>query len=114
MGFEFNNYELWPSQLTVDPATLPVPVRPAGPNELTVGSLNLFRLFGGDTLATSKLAAYIHDVLRSPDILASAGDRAAKGRTGRYTQIRIDGADHFFNGRNEILLKTIEDWIEAL
>ena len=70
IGFEFNHYELWPSELTVDLAVLPVSVRPAGPNELTVGSLNLFRLFDGDTLASSKLSSYIHDVLRSPDILA--------------------------------------------
>ena len=70
IGFEFNHYELWPSELTVNSAPLPVPVRPAEPNELTVGSLNLFRLFDGDTLALSKLSSYIHEVLRSPDILA--------------------------------------------
>ncbi len=70
LGFEFNHYELWPNELTVDFASLPVPVRAAGPNELTVGSLNLFRLFEGDTLALGKLSAYVRDVLRSPDILA--------------------------------------------
>jgi hypothetical protein len=67
IGFEFNHYELWPTALTInDLAVLPAPVRPAGPNELTVGSLNLFRMFAGDT----KLSSYIHGVLRSPDILA--------------------------------------------
>jgi hypothetical protein len=55
IGFEFNHYELWPNSLTVTPAPLPVPVRARGPHELTVGSLNLFRLFAGDTLALGEV-----------------------------------------------------------
>ncbi|MDH3645190.1 MAG: lamin tail domain-containing protein [Gammaproteobacteria bacterium] len=70
IGFEFNHYELWPNELEVDFAPLPIPVRPSGTFETTVGSLNLFRLFAGDTLRLSKQSAYIRDVLRSPDILA--------------------------------------------
>ena len=45
IGFEFGDYELWPNALTVDPAPLPVPVRPRVPGEFTVATLNLFRLF---------------------------------------------------------------------
>ncbi len=93
IGFEFNHYELWPNQLTVTPAPLPVPVRTAGANELTIGSLNMFRFFDDindpadtnavgatrdDTVVSlteylrrrAKFATYIVDVLRSPSVLA--------------------------------------------
>jgi len=77
LGFEFNHYEFWPTELTVDFAPLPVAVRPAGPYEATVGSLNVLRLFDISidkpdeyTRQLGKLAAYIVDVMRSPDILA--------------------------------------------
>ena len=45
IGFEFGDYELWPSSLTVHAAELPRPVRHKRWFETTVGSLNLFRLF---------------------------------------------------------------------
>ncbi|HSN55895.1 MAG TPA: endonuclease/exonuclease/phosphatase family protein, partial [Candidatus Sulfomarinibacteraceae bacterium] len=94
LGFEFNGYELWPAELVVEPAPLPVPVRPRAPHEFTIGSLNLFRLFDdiddpptadangevvrNDSVVSTaeylrrraKLAAYILDVLDAPDILA--------------------------------------------
>ena len=84
LGFEFNHYEFWPTELNVTPAPLPVAVRPASDDEGTIGSLNLFRLFDsvadgtGDAVLppdeyarrTAKLAAYIVELMRSPDILA--------------------------------------------
>ncbi len=93
VGFEFGDYEIWPSDLSVTPADLPVPVRVRGDYEMTVGTLNLFRLFDDvddpadirfddetrdDTVVSSaeytrrlnKFALYIVDVLHSPDILA--------------------------------------------
>jgi predicted extracellular nuclease len=71
LGFEFNHYEFWPTSLTVDFAPLPVAVRPAGAYEVTVGSLNVFRLFeNDDAFRLAKFSAYIVDVMRSPDILA--------------------------------------------
>ena len=45
IGFEFGGYELWPSQLTVTPAPIPVAVRSREVAEMTVGALNLFRLY---------------------------------------------------------------------
>ena len=45
IGFEFGDYELWPSYLAVTEAPLPRPVRHRRWFETTVGSLNLFRLF---------------------------------------------------------------------
>jgi predicted extracellular nuclease len=66
LGFEFGGYELWPASLTVDPALLPVAVRPRDPGEFTVGTLNLFRLGA----SISKISAYVREVMGSPDILA--------------------------------------------
>jgi predicted extracellular nuclease len=89
LGFEFGGYELWPSELTVTPAPLPVSVRAREPGELTVGTLNLFRLFDdvddpadGDRndfvvsmeeyeRRLAKFSVYIRTVLNSPDILAA-------------------------------------------
>ena len=88
IGFEFNHYEFWPTQLNVDEAPLPVAVRPKEEFEGTVGSFNIFRLFddiddpsdgGRDDAVVSadeyarrsaKIAAYIVDLMGSPDILA--------------------------------------------
>jgi len=99
IGFEFGGYELWPSALNVTPAALPQPVRASNVGEMTVGALNLFRLFddvddpdidvidpdSGEVLRTTgeatvspdeyarrltKLSAYIRTVLNSPDVLA--------------------------------------------
>lgn len=100
LGFEFGGYELWPSTLSVTPATLPQAVRVSEENEMTVGALNLFRLFDdiddpaiprtdpetgityGDptddfVVATddylrrlTKFSDYIRNVLIAPDILA--------------------------------------------
>ena len=88
LGYEFDDWELWPTSLTVNAAPLPraVPAR-RGPSEFTVGSLNLFRLFNdvddpepeddGQVVSTAeyqrrleKFSLYIRDVLDSPDILA--------------------------------------------
>ncbi len=88
LGYEFGGYEFWPSTLKVKPAALPVPVRTRHPNEFTVGTLNLFRLFDdvddapdgdrNDTVVSTeeyqrrltKFSAYIRTVLDAPDILA--------------------------------------------
>jgi predicted extracellular nuclease len=88
LGFEFGGYELWPSQLDVTPAPLPVSVRSRNAGEFTVGTLNLFRLFDdvddpadGDrndfVVSTdeyvrrlTKFAVHIVDVLGAPDILS--------------------------------------------
>ena len=87
IGYEFGGYELWPSALTVNEATLPVPVRPRAGLEATIGSLNVFRLFddvddpgsedNGQVVSTveystrlEKLTRYVLNVLRAPDVLA--------------------------------------------
>ena len=93
IGFEFNHYEFWPSQLNVTNAPLPVPVRQPEAYEATIASLNVFRLFDdvddpvsfntvGDprndsvvsaseyTRRLAKTATYVVDVMRTPDIIA--------------------------------------------
>jgi len=92
LGFEFGDYELWPTELTVRPAALPRAVRAREPGEFTIATLNLHRLFddandppGLDAMGRvrdddavsaaeyrihrSKLARYIVEVLGAPDIL---------------------------------------------
>ncbi len=93
LGFEFGGYELWPNELEVTAAPLPVAVRPREAGEFTVGSLNMFRLFDDvddpetfdaqgnprdDAVVSSaeylrrrlKLASYVLEVLDAPDVLA--------------------------------------------
>ncbi|MBT8062337.1 MAG: lamin tail domain-containing protein [Gammaproteobacteria bacterium] len=84
IGFEFGGYELWPSSLTVTPAPLPVAVRNREIAEMTVGALNLFRLFDDVDNGNSeqvvdpaeyarrlaKFSDYIRNVMDAPDILA--------------------------------------------
>ncbi len=71
LGYEFGNYELWPSELTVlTEATLPRPVRAKRSGEVTVGSLNALNLLSPSaTTKLTKLSLYIREVLGSPDIL---------------------------------------------
>lgn len=99
LGYEFGGYELWPSSLSVTPAPLPVAVRARDVNEMTVGALNLFRLYDDvdnapidvvvpgfpaldrttdDEVRTTaeyerrltKFSMYIRNVLGAPDVLA--------------------------------------------
>jgi len=86
LAYEFGGYELWSTSLMLNPAALPVPVRSRATGELTVGSLNTYRLFDNvndpgsadDGSVESfddyqrhlyKLAWYVADVLGAPDIL---------------------------------------------
>ena len=96
LGYEFGGYELWPTALSVTPATLPRPVRAREPGEFTVGSLNMYRFFddiddppsvnteGGvrdedpnEVVSSAeflrrrtKFVRYILGVLDAPDVLA--------------------------------------------
>ncbi|HVS16403.1 MAG TPA: lamin tail domain-containing protein [Thermoanaerobaculia bacterium] len=83
LGFEFGGYELWPTELEVVDASIPVAVRERRFGERTIGSLNLFRLFDDVAdgteqvvptaeyqLRLAKLSAYVREVLDAPDVLA--------------------------------------------
>jgi predicted extracellular nuclease len=92
LGYEFGDYELWPTSLTVTPAVIPDGVRARERAEVTIGSLNLFRLFDDvddpadmsvpgrtrddDVRPTAeyerrraKFVNYILNVLDAPDVL---------------------------------------------
>ena len=89
IGYEFGDYELWPTSYSINATPpIPVPVRATENGEMTIASLNLFRFFndiddpavnGRDDIVVStavyttrraKLVSYIRDVLGNPDILA--------------------------------------------
>ena len=71
IGFDYGDYELWPTSLSVSPTTLLQPVRSSMSGETTVGSFNLLRFATDGDYATrlTKLSQYIRTVLNSPDIL---------------------------------------------
>lgn len=88
LAYEFSGWEIWASEpvvITPGPA-MPRAVPPAGPDEMTIGSLNLFRLYdtvddGGNPndpvvdpveyqRRLTKHRRYILDVLLAPDVLA--------------------------------------------
>jgi len=98
IGYEFGDYELWPTELNVESTPdLPLPAPSGGQNELTIGSLNVLNLFddiddpdraiptcGAGYIAENreiatpaeyqlkldKLAETIVQALQSPDVLA--------------------------------------------
>jgi predicted extracellular nuclease len=91
LGYEFNDWELWPTSLSVTPPTQPVPagpIRAKKSDEILIGSLNMFRFFDDvddptiddtdeDATTTAeydcrraKFIAHIGNVLRFPDVLA--------------------------------------------
>ena len=86
LGFEFGGYELWASSLAVIDRPLPESVRTREAAEMTVGSLNLLRLFDDmdDPAADdptnispeeyaarlAKFSLHIRTVMDAPDVLA--------------------------------------------
>jgi len=49
------------------------------------------------------------------DVMDSAADRMkSSSHNKKYQQEKIKGADHFFNGKNEILVKIVTDYIRSL
>lgn len=122
LGYEFNGYEFWPTQFSFEPAALPVAVRARNSDEVTIGTLNLFRLFdnvddpgpqdNGAVVSAAeyarrlaKFSLYIRNVLDAPDILAVqeveklaalealANKIAADDPSVAYTAYLIEGND---------------------
>jgi len=81
IGFEFGGYELWPTSLTVNDAVLPPSVRQKNEHEMTVGSLNLFRLFDDfdDAPTTNALGEMIDD-----QVVSSAEYQRRLAKFARY------------------------------
>ena len=123
IAYEFGDYEIWPTGVSITPAALPVPVRARAAGEFTIGSLNLFRLFDDvddpavdgrdDFVATTaeydrrriKIARHVVEVLDSPDVLGVqeieslavlqdlAGEIALLNPGVTYTAHLIEGND---------------------
>ena len=95
LGYEFGGYEIWPTELTgltVFPA-LPHAARARRAGEVTVASVNMLRLDDGSpTYGTkrSKLALYIRNVLRSPDIIGVQEVFTLSALEGLAEKIRTD------------------------
>lgn len=87
LGYEFNGWEVWATSFTVTSPNPAAAVPEAAEDEVTIGSLNLFRLFDdvddpgtqddGAVIPTAeyhrrleKFSRYIREKLRSPDVLA--------------------------------------------
>ncbi|HSR68825.1 MAG TPA: lamin tail domain-containing protein [Acidobacteriota bacterium] len=75
LTFSFGDYQVFPTQLTVGTSNLPLPspVSDREENQFSVGSLNTFRLFGGqfDTQdRIDKFSIYIREVMKAPDVVA--------------------------------------------
>ncbi len=89
IGFDFGDYELWPTSYNVtQEVALPIPVRAPVNGEMTIGSLNMYRFFDDIDdpadgarddiviptaeygIRRAKFVNYIRDVLGNPDILA--------------------------------------------
>ena len=92
IGYDFGDYELWPTQLTItDAVTIPRPVRDSsGTTDLRIGAFNMLRFCdavndgaGADPCLSptpttpqldakvARLSAYIKDVLKLPDVLGT-------------------------------------------
>ena len=91
LGYDFGDYELWPTSLTLNPVSQPRPVGPVRAKtseEFTVATLNMFRFFDDvddpvitdtdeNTTTTAqfncrmdKFGAYLGQAMRHPDIVA--------------------------------------------
>ncbi len=47
-----------------------------------------------------------------PEVIASAAQRRQAAPPGVYSQIKVDGADHFFDGEEEPLLDAVNAWLD--
>lgn len=85
LGFDFGDYQIWPTKLEYTPARVLRPVRARAPGEFTVASQNVLRLFDDIDdvdvddevvsvpaleLRLEKLSAHVRLALNAPDILA--------------------------------------------
>ncbi len=94
IGYDFGDFEIWPTQLTTVDAQMPRPVPVAQTGNLTIASINVLRLYDPNAANNSattcnstatytelteaadfdrriaKLSSYVRNVLRAPDVIA--------------------------------------------
>lgn len=57
----------------------------------------------------------IFGAIDEPDVIETADKKVAVAReagNNHYTQIKVEGADHFFIGKQDVLVQLINDWIK--
>lgn len=77
LGFSHDDYQIWPTSVTItDTPSMPSAVRSRDNGEVTVGTLNMLRLFHNEPSSgeyqdrLNKFSLYIRNQMRSPEILA--------------------------------------------
>jgi len=85
LGFSFGDYQIWPTSISVEDAPEFEDVDSGDDGEMTVGSLNMFRLFDDINdpdvddprvssevyaIRLSKISRFVLEVMNAPDILA--------------------------------------------
>ena len=96
LAYEFFDYELWPTELTLQTAgpALPRAVRAKQSGEVTVASQNLLNLrASADATKLGKLSGFIREVLGSPDIVAVQEVYGQTALENLATQITTDDAN---------------------
>jgi pimeloyl-ACP methyl ester carboxylesterase len=70
------------------------------------------------SVALKNIVIPVYDVYGSedlPTVLNSITERKAASKDNKqYSQIEIPGAGHFFDGKNEVLIDTIQQWLQRL
>ncbi|MEE4273093.1 MAG: endonuclease/exonuclease/phosphatase family protein [Thermoanaerobaculales bacterium] len=138
LGYEYGGYEIWAAApVTLTPGSpAVVPVRPADSTEMTIASLNCYRLYDdvddpttqdevmpSDVYATriTKLRRYILDVLLAPDVIglqevenltvlnALAADIAAADPSVSYTAQLVSGNNDFGMNVGYLVRDTVQN-----
>jgi pimeloyl-ACP methyl ester carboxylesterase len=88
-------------------------------DSLVIIGMGSGKSFSGLLDALAKLRVPTLDLYGSQDldhVLDSVEQRAAAGNKQpghQYMQVRVDGANHFFQGHEEALVQQVIDWIDA-
>ncbi len=91
---------------------------PDGVLSLVIIGMGAEDAFPESVEALAKVRIPVLDLYGSEDleqVLSSAKQRVLSGKqTGRqYLQVRVDGANHFFQGHEDALLSHVIEWLEA-
>ncbi len=70
------------------------------------------------TVALKNIRIPVYDVYGSndlPTVLNTTAERKAASKlNNQYSQKEISGAEHFFEGNEEVLIETIQQWLNQL
>lgn len=86
-------------------------------NAIEVKALAGIGMGPGNTAYLSKIKIPVLDLYGSddqPDVIASAAERAKSAGSKQYKQVKVEGANHFFDDKNDELLQAVTEWINGL